>query len=124
MDKLKIKEENLRFEDFVEDVNAVVQYFQAEDNFSKIIIAGHSEGSLIGILSAQNEDVDALISLAGAGRPIDAIIVEQLAKQSAELSENARNAFGEINKEEARKIIALIWNLFLGQVYKHTSNPG
>ena len=99
MDKLRIKEADLSFEDFVTDVNSIVDHFTKENKYEKIIIAGHSEGSLIGILSAQNGGVDALISLAGPGRSIDKIIVEQLAKQSAELSENARIALDEIKEK-------------------------
>lgn len=96
MDKFRMKEEDLTFNDFVLDLSNIIQYFQKEKNFSKIIVAGHSEGSLIGILGAQAETVDAYISLAGAGRKIDDIIVNQLLKQSAELSENARIAFDEM----------------------------
>lgn len=96
MNKFKIKEEDLTFNDFVFDLSNVIQYFQKENNFSKIIVAGHSEGSLIGILGAQAETVDAFISLAGAGRKIDEIIMGQLFKQSAELSENARISFDEM----------------------------
>lgn len=96
MDKFRMKEEDLTFNDFVLDLSNVIQYFQKENNFSKIIIAGHSEGSLIGILGAQGETADGYISLAGAGRKIDDIIVDQLLKQSAELSENARIAFDEM----------------------------
>lgn len=99
MDKLRIKEADLSFEDFVTDVNSIVGHFTKENKYEKIIIAGHSEGSLIGILAAQNGGVDALISLAGPGRSIDKIIVEQLAKQSAELSENARIALDEIKEK-------------------------
>lgn len=96
IDKLKIQEEDLRFDDFVTDVIAIVDHFKNNDTINKIIIAGHSEGSLIGMLAARETEVDAYISLAGAGRPIDEIIVQQLSKQSAELSENARKAFDEI----------------------------
>ncbi|MFO8147049.1 MAG: alpha/beta hydrolase family protein [Bacteroidota bacterium] len=96
MDKFRLKEEDLTFNDFVLDLSNIIQYFQKEKNFSKIIVAGHSEGSLIGILGAQAETVDGYISLAGAGRKIDDIIVGQLFKQSAELSENARVAFDEM----------------------------
>jgi hypothetical protein len=97
MNKFKIKEADLRFEDFVTDVNSILEYFKADNNFNKIILAGHSEGSLIGILAAQ-QGADAFISLAGPGRSIDKIVVEQLAKQSEELSENARQAFDEMDK--------------------------
>lgn len=98
MNKLRIQEEDLRFEDFVTDVKSIVEHFAADESYEKIIVAGHSEGSLIGILAAQEPGVDAFISLAGAGRTIDAIVVEQLAKQSKELSENAANAFAEISE--------------------------
>lgn len=98
MDKLKIREEELSFEDFVSDVSDILDYFKKQDKFSKIIIAGHSEGSLIGMLAAPNK-ADAYISLAGAGKSIDLIIVDQLAKQSPELSENAKNAFQEIREQ-------------------------
>jgi len=96
MDRLKIKEKDLRFEDFVTDVNSIISYFKNDDRFNKVILAGHSEGSLIGMLAAAEGDVDAYISLAGAGRPIHKIIVEQIAKQSPELSENAKIAFDEM----------------------------
>lgn len=97
MTKFKIKEEDLRFEDFVTDVNSILEYFKADKKFDKIILAGHSEGSLIGMLAAQ-KGADAFISLAGPGRSIDKIVVEQLAKQSEELSKNARQAFDEITE--------------------------
>jgi len=97
MNKFRIKEADLRFEDFVTDVNSILEYFKADKNFDKIILAGHSEGSLIGMLAAQQR-VDAFISLEGPGRSIDKIVVEQLAKQSDELSENARQAFDEMGK--------------------------
>jgi hypothetical protein len=97
MNKFRINEADLRFEDFVTDVNSILEYFKADKNFNKIILAGHSEGSLIGMLAAQQE-ADAFISLAGPGRSIDKIVVEQLAKQSEELSKNARQAFDEIGK--------------------------
>ena len=95
MNKFKIKEEDLRFQDFATDVNSILEYFKADKNFGKIILAGHSEGSLIGMLAAEH-GADAFISLVGPGRSIDKIIVEQLAKQSEELSENARISFDEM----------------------------
>lgn len=76
----KIDEESMRFEDMVIDAQNVVNYFKSERKFKKIIIAGHSEGSLVGILSSL-KNVNAFISLAGAGRPIDEVLKEQLLKQ-------------------------------------------
>lgn len=100
MQELKIKEEDLRFDDFVTDVKNILSYFKEKDNYANLIIAGHSEGSLVGIL-ASKELADAFISLAGAGEPIDNIIVEQVTKMAPQLGENARIAFDEI-KENGR----------------------
>ena len=93
--ELQLSEKDMIFEDFVEDAKNVVMHFRKEEKFSNIIIAGHSEGSLIGILVAQ-EYVDAFISLAGAADPIDEIITEQVTNMAPELGVSARTAFDEM----------------------------
>ncbi len=97
MQELKIKEEDLRIEDFVHDVKDILSYFDEKDEFENLIIAGHSEGSLIGMLAAK-DNADAFISLAGAGEPIDSIIVEQVNKMAPQLGENARAAFDDLRE--------------------------
>lgn len=118
MSKLNIKEEDLKIEDFVKDVEDILAYFKAQDTYKKIIVAGHSEGSLIGALAAK-EIADGFISLAGAGRNIDEIIVEQLGKQSEELSENARKAFKEIEKTGK----ATEFSPFLASIFRPSVQP-
>lgn len=98
MNELKIKEEDLRFEDLVSDAKDVINYFDEKGLFNNLVIAGHSQGSLVGLL-ASKENVDAFISLAGAGEPIDNIIVDQINKMAPQLGENARTAFDEIREK-------------------------
>ena len=74
-----ISEENLRFENYAEDAKAWAAQLKADSRFRKLIIMGHSEGSLLGMLAC--EQADAFVSLAGPGRPIDIILKEQLAVQ-------------------------------------------
>ena len=74
-----ISEEQLSFENYVEDAKAWAAQMKTDPRFSKLIVIGHSEGSLIGILACEQADV--FVSLAGAGRPIDVILKEQLAGQ-------------------------------------------
>lgn len=119
MDRLRIREEDLRFEDFVTDVNSIVAHFRNKAQFDKIILAGHSEGSLIGMLAADQVDVDAYISLAGAGRPINEIVVEQIAKQSEELSENAKVAFEEMSKTGSTNN----YSPFLESIFRKSVQP-
>ncbi len=83
-----IDEKTLSFEDFINDAKDVVTYFKSQKKYAKIIIVGHSEGSLIGMVAAKT-NVDGYVSLAGAGRPIDEVLSEQIAKNSPNLKEAA-----------------------------------
>jgi len=71
-----LKEENMRFEDGANDALAWVAWLRKK-GYKKIYIAGHSEGSLIGLVAAQQAKLKGFISLAGAGRPIDQVLREQ-----------------------------------------------
>ena len=77
------KEESLlRFEDYVNDVKGWINYLAKDKRFTGITVVGHSEGSLIGMLACTNQHaVNALVSLAGAGRPAYEVIEEQVASQ-------------------------------------------
>ena len=85
-----VNEALLTFDDFITDATSVLLFFKNQKKYNKIIIAGHSEGSLIGMVAA-NGKADAFISLAGAGRTIDAVLVEQIAKQAPFLKEEVQN---------------------------------
>lgn len=89
------KEENLRFEDEVEEVKELVEHFRKNKSFSKIYLIGHSQGSLVGIL-ASKKSVDGLISIAGAGRPIDVVITEQIEKQAPFLKDETIKILEEL----------------------------
>ena len=77
----KLDEKSLSFDDFINDAKEVTLYFKSQKKYSKIIIAGHSEGSLIGMI-ASNGNADGYVSIAGPGRPIDEVLSEQIAKNS------------------------------------------
>jgi esterase/lipase len=81
-----LDEKSLSFEDFINDAKDVIAYYKSQKKYYKIIIAGHSEGSLIGMVAA-NGTVDGYVSLAGAGRPIDEVLSEQVAKNSPSMKE-------------------------------------
>ncbi len=77
----RIPEDSLRFEDYIDGARACVDYLRQE-GFRKIVLAGHSEGSLIALaLAADSEQVTAIVSIAGAGFPIDEILQIQLGRQ-------------------------------------------
>ncbi|HRN99398.1 MAG TPA: FAD-binding protein, partial [Flavobacterium sp.] len=70
----KANEKELLFDHQIDDVRDIIRHFRKDSNIRKIIICGHSEGSLIGVVAAQM--ADGYISLAGAGRTIDLVITD------------------------------------------------
>lgn len=76
-----MKESDLRFEDYIQDVETIFDFLHDSLGFRNIYIAGHSEGSLIGMIAAQKKKVKGYISISGAGRPAAAILEEQMLRQ-------------------------------------------
>jgi pimeloyl-ACP methyl ester carboxylesterase len=71
-------ESDLRFENYINDVIGWIALLKSDKRFSSIIILGHSEGSLIGMIAAQQAGVNGFISISGSGRPADVLLKEQL----------------------------------------------
>jgi uncharacterized protein len=71
-------ESALRFDTYVQDAAVWLALLRRDGRFSKIVLAGHSEGSLVGMLALQHAPGDAFASLDGAGRPAPAVLREQL----------------------------------------------
>lgn len=90
--KMKAVDPNITFDDFVSDAIAVVNYFKAQKEFKQLYIIGHSQGSLTGMLAAQ-QGVDGFISLAGAGQSIDAVIIAQVQKTAPMFTEDTKRVF-------------------------------
>ena len=90
---------NTSFDDFVIDAKAVIAYFENDKRFSEIILAGHSQGSLVAML-AMNESVDGFISLAGPAETIDKTIVRQIAAQAPGLDKEAEAIFTKMKSQK------------------------
>ena len=78
-------ESDIRFDDYVNDAKDWIQLLKNDKRFSKVIVIGHSEGSLIGMLAATKADM--FISIAGAGQTIDKTLKEQLSSQPKEFQD-------------------------------------
>ena len=75
-------EADLRFTTYVDDAVAWARYLAAQPGVGCVVILGHSEGALIGAMAAQRVPVCGLISISGAGRPADQVILEQISAQA------------------------------------------
>jgi esterase/lipase len=75
-----LDEKTLRFDDMIQDASDVFTYFKNE--YKKIYFAGHSEGSLVGMVATKDMKANGFVSIAGAGRPCDEILLEQIEKNA------------------------------------------
>lgn len=79
--KTVLREEDVRFETYIDDAVWWGKQLLADRRFSSLTVLGHSEGSLIGMVAALRVGAQAYVSVAGAGRPIQQIILEQVRPQ-------------------------------------------
>lgn len=98
---LVTKEELLTFDQYIDDAASFIEYVKNDKLFSKVGVIGHSEGSLVGMLAANKKNIDVFISIAGAGRPIKDVLIEQLeGKLTGNLLEESKTILGKLAKNE------------------------
>lgn len=73
-----VSESALRFDNYVDDAAKWVAQLRADPRFSTITIIGHSEGSLIGMIAAQQAGADGYVSIAGPARGAADVLRDQL----------------------------------------------
>lgn len=113
--KMSIQERDYTIDNEVNHVVAWINYLK-KAGFTNIIVIGHSEGSLTGMLAAQKEKIAKFISLEGAGRPIDVVLKEQLSVQlkgKPELLKEANKTIDQLKKgDTVGKVSPLLNSLF------------
>lgn len=73
-----LKERDLRVETYGDDAAAWLALLRKDLRFNRIGIIGHSEGTLIGLLAAKQQPVDAMVCLCGLARPLQDVLRVQL----------------------------------------------
>jgi pimeloyl-ACP methyl ester carboxylesterase len=97
-DDFKLKEKDLHFDDYVQDASAWVSQLRQDKRFSTVIVAGHSEGALIGILVAQQQPIDGLISLAGPGYPLQTTLLRQISEHQPQIYPACADIIAKLEK--------------------------
>ena len=72
------EESEITFDTMIDDAVRWCRLLRKDRRFDRLIIVGHSEGSLIGMKAAGRVKADGFISIAGMGRPAWAVLLEQL----------------------------------------------
>jgi len=80
-------ESDLLFDNYVDDAKDWIQLAKKDKRFTQIVVIGHSEGSLIGMLAATM--ADKFISVAGPGQSADILLKEQLKAQPQEVQDTS-----------------------------------
>ena len=94
-------EEDLRFETYIDDAVLWGQELGKNERFNSLVIIGHSEGSLLGMVACQKLGAAGFVSIAGAGRLISDVLLEQLEpKLPPELFEQTTSILAQLQRGE------------------------
>lgn len=115
----RLKERDISFDHFIDDAEMIISKFQNDDRFDKIVILGHSQGSLVGMVAAYRNQVDGFVSIAGAGQEIDAVIIDQLKRQAPALVEDAKRSFTDLRTNG----IAKNYGIGLASIFREDIQP-
>ncbi|MET3684329.1 pimeloyl-ACP methyl ester carboxylesterase [Alkalibacillus flavidus] len=111
---VSIPEEEMTIERMAED--AVQWIERLNEDYKQVVVIGHSQGALIGQLAALQTDVDGFISIAGAGRPIDDVLQDQLEQQlpqdSMQQASDVLEQLREGNMVEEEAINSELYSIF------------
>lgn len=91
-------ESSMTFDLLVEDASAWVQWMRKQKAVQKVWVAGHSEGSLIGMLAAEKQKADGFVSIAGSGQRASQTLRVQLEKQPDMIKNEAYRVIDSLEK--------------------------
>ena len=70
----------IKFSDYINDVVSIIKHFKDSKKFKELVVIGHSEGALIGMIASQSI-ADKFISVAASGEDYLTLIERQLSIQ-------------------------------------------
>ena len=111
--------EEVKFSDFINDAISIINHFRGTNKFKKVVVIGHSEGALIGMI-ASRLIVDSFISISGAGEDYLTLIQRQLSIQPAYVKSMSDPIIEKLkNKELVDSVPPLLNSLFNKTVQKY-----
>jgi len=114
------KEEDLRFEHYISDAKDWIALLKKDARFSEIVVIGHSEGSLLGMIASQTNAVDIFISIAGPGQSADRIIKDQLKSQPPQVLKISLPIIDKLAQgETVSNVNPMLYSLFRPSVQQY-----
>ena len=102
----------IKFIDYINDVVSIINHFKDTKEYKRIVVIGHSEGALIGMI-ASRLIADKFISIAGAGEDYLTLIQRQLSIQPPYVKSMSDPVIEKLkNKELVDSVPPLLNSLF------------
>ena len=109
----------IRFSDYINDVKSIINHFKDTNKFKKIVVIGHSEGALIGMIACRSI-TDQFISISGAAEDYLTLIQRQLSIQPPYVKSMSDPIIEKLkNKELVDSVPPLLNSLFNKSIQKY-----
>jgi len=117
-----LKESDMSLDLFIEDAKGWIELLHHDVRFDDITVIGHSQGSLVGMM-ASHEHVDRFISVAGAGFPMDTLLIRQLKQRAPKLVDESKAILSHLRQgETVDSLNPFLMNLFRPSVQPFLMN--
>ncbi len=77
----------LDFKHGIDDAEEIMHYLRDSLDYSNIVVTGHSEGALIGMIAARKQKAKAFVAIASPSQTIDLTLRQQINKQAPALND-------------------------------------
>jgi hypothetical protein len=89
----------LLLENYIDDAKAWIYYLKQTKLYAKVVVLGHGEGSLVGMIAAGKTEADAFISAEGAGMPYDKVLLYGLKNAPKKMQMDAANILDKLKSD-------------------------
>jgi pimeloyl-ACP methyl ester carboxylesterase len=96
--KTSNKPDELRFDDYVDDAVGLIGMLNDDQRFSKIIILGHGEGFLVGMLASRDQPVKGIISVNSTSEQGDKFITGQMKSKPSYMQDEFKTLIDSMRK--------------------------
>ena len=91
-------EAQLRIEDYGDDAVGLINMFSEDERFSKLILLGHGEGTIVSMIAIVDQPIKAFISVEGAGETADKMLTDQMKAKPKFLADEFKTILDSLRK--------------------------
>jgi pimeloyl-ACP methyl ester carboxylesterase len=92
------KESQLRIDDYGDDVVSIINSLIDDQRFSKIVLLGHGEGALVGMIAITDQPVNGFITIEGPGEPADKMLMDQMKTKPKFIADEFKTILDSLRK--------------------------